>query len=182
MAGRFRCRTPRARRRSRLDRRGGDHHRAHQDGAPGRAALAALEVAVRRRRAELVADELVGVHREAHRAARLAPFEAGVAEDAVEPFRSRGASTICEPGTASAFTPRRDLPALEVFRDLAEVRQAAVGAAADERDVDLRALDRRAGRELHVFERLRDRGSVSAVRSPSTRRDTLCRSRSPGRG
>ena len=36
--------------------RRGDHDRAHQQGAAGRAALAALEVAVRRRRAELVAD------------------------------------------------------------------------------------------------------------------------------
>ena len=30
--------------------------------------------------------ELVGVHGQAHAAARFAPFEAGLAEDAVEPF------------------------------------------------------------------------------------------------
>ena len=49
-------------------------------------ALAAFEVAVRRRRAALARLEPVVVHREAHRAARLAPLEAGVAEDAVEPL------------------------------------------------------------------------------------------------
>src|SRR5687768_9036479 len=43
-----------------------DHGRAHQHGAPGGAALAPLEVPVRRRRAELTADQLVGVHRQAH--------------------------------------------------------------------------------------------------------------------
>src|SRR5690606_41794384 len=60
---------------------GGDHERAHQDGAARRAALAALEVAVGGRGAELVADELGGIHRETHGAARAAPLETRVAED-----------------------------------------------------------------------------------------------------
>src|SRR5688500_6352361 len=73
------------------DRSGGDHHRAHQHGAPRGAALSSLEVAVRRRRAQLAADQLVGVHGQAHRAARLSPLEARLSKDGVEPFRLGGA-------------------------------------------------------------------------------------------
>ena len=53
---------------------------------PAAAALAALEVPVRRRRAALSRRQDVGVHAEAHRAARLAPLEAGREEDLVEPL------------------------------------------------------------------------------------------------
>src|SRR5215471_6560565 len=49
-------------------------------------ALAALEIAVRGRGAALARRELVRVHGEAHRAARLAPLEAGLDEDLVESF------------------------------------------------------------------------------------------------
>src|SRR3954462_1857196 len=68
-----------------LDRRGGGHLRRDEVRAPA-AALAALEVAVRRRRAALAWLENVGVHAQAHRAARAAPVEAGGREDLVEPF------------------------------------------------------------------------------------------------
>ena len=50
------------------------------------AALATLEVPVGRRRAALAGAQLVGVHAQAHRAPRLAPLEAGVEEDPVEPL------------------------------------------------------------------------------------------------
>src|SRR5262245_43452738 len=61
------------------------HGRADQMGPPARA-LAALEVAIRRRRSALAGLELVAVHGEAHRAAGLAPVEAGFLEDLVEAF------------------------------------------------------------------------------------------------
>src|SRR5262245_47539581 len=61
------------------------HLRAHEVGAPA-GTLAALEVAVGGRRAALAGGELVVVHREAHRAAGLAPLEPRVAEDAIEAF------------------------------------------------------------------------------------------------
>src|SRR3954468_6846654 len=48
------------------------------------AALAAFEVAIRRRGTPLAGRELVRVHRQTHAAARLAPFETGILEDAVE--------------------------------------------------------------------------------------------------
>ena len=49
-------------------------------------ALAAFEVAVRGRGAALARLQLVGVHRQAHAAARLAPLEAGGFEDLVQPL------------------------------------------------------------------------------------------------
>src|SRR3569623_3526581 len=52
-------------------------------------ALTALEVTVRGRSATLFRRQLVGIHRKAHRAARLAPLEAGLDEDLVEAFGFR---------------------------------------------------------------------------------------------
>src|SRR5690606_20785203 len=59
------------------------HRRAHQVGA-ATGALAALEIAVGGGRAMLAAAQLVRVHRQAHRAARLAPLEAGFDEHLVQ--------------------------------------------------------------------------------------------------
>src|SRR5262249_9387475 len=59
-----------------LDGGRGGHLRADEVGAPA-APLAALEVAVRGRGAALAGLEDVGVHAQAHRAARTAPVEAG---------------------------------------------------------------------------------------------------------
>src|SRR4030095_9847503 len=59
---------------------GGDRHRgAHEMGSPART-LAALEVAVRRRRATLARLEPVGAHRHTHHAARAARIEHTLAE------------------------------------------------------------------------------------------------------
>ena len=105
--GLLEMRRPRGRRRSRpVMAAAATMTGRHQDGAAGGRALAALEVAVGGRGAELVADELVGVHGEAHRAAGAAPLEAGVAEDLRRGLPARtGLATICEPGTTMAFTP-----------------------------------------------------------------------------
>src|SRR4029079_5567908 len=55
--------------------RRGDHRGAHQQCPSRWASLTALEVPVGRRRADLAAFELVGIHREAHRAACATPIE-----------------------------------------------------------------------------------------------------------
>src|SRR5262245_6379706 len=68
------------------DRRSGGHARRHEMRAPF-VALPPLEIAVRGRGATLLRLQLVGIHREAHGAARLAPVEAGLDEDLVEAFR-----------------------------------------------------------------------------------------------
>src|SRR5690242_11334216 len=65
------------------DGRCGRDQRGDQVGAAA-LALAALEVAVRRRRAALARGQLVRVHPQAHRASRRAPLGPGVEEDLVE--------------------------------------------------------------------------------------------------
>jgi homoaconitase/3-isopropylmalate dehydratase large subunit len=67
---------------------GSRHLRAHEV-RPAAATLAPLEVPVGRRGAALARREDVGVHPEAHRAAREPPLEAGVEEHPVEPFLLR---------------------------------------------------------------------------------------------
>src|SRR6185436_21188564 len=67
------------------DRRRGRHRRADEVRAPARA-LPPLEVAIRGGRAALAGLEAVGVHRQAHRAAGLAPFETRFAEHLVQTF------------------------------------------------------------------------------------------------
>src|SRR3954447_13138862 len=69
-----------------LDGGRGGHLRGDQVRAPA-PALPALEVAVRGRGAALARGEDVGVHAQAHGAARAAPVEAGRAEALVEALR-----------------------------------------------------------------------------------------------
>src|SRR6185369_12157521 len=68
-----------------LDRSRSGHRRAHEMRAAA-SALTAFEVAVAGGRAALAGLQPIGVHRQAHRAARLAPLEAGRLEDHVQPF------------------------------------------------------------------------------------------------
>ena len=82
------------------------------------AALAALEVAVGRGRAPLAGRQLVGVHGQAHRAARLPPLEAGGGEHPVEALglglRLHQAASRARPGPAcpaSHVAARRGRPA-----------------------------------------------------------------------
>src|SRR5262249_4808858 len=69
--------------------RGRSGHRGTHQMRPTARTLATLEIAVRRRSTAFTRLEPVVVHREAHRAARLAPFEARVAKRAVEAFGFR---------------------------------------------------------------------------------------------
>jgi hypothetical protein len=114
--------------------RGGSHHRgAHQQGAPGGAALAAAEVPVRRGRAPSRPWSLSGFmprHIEQPGARHSKPAARNVS---CRPSRSAASRTACEPGTTSPRTTRR----------LAQVAEAAVDARPDERHVDARAGNRR---------------------------------------
>ena len=111
--------------------------RARRD-ACGRRSLAALEVAIRGRGAAFAGLKPVGVHREAHRAAGLAPFEARRLEDASSP--SASACCFDEAGARHdhGVDARRDLPALDHRGGGAQILDAAIGAGADEDAVDLR--------------------------------------------
>src|SRR5947208_11234628 len=108
------------------DRRGRDHRRAHEQRAPGGTALAALEIPVRRRRADLAAFEAVRIHRETHRAARPAPFEAGVKEYAVEPFALRRRADGLRPRHDERLHVRRDMLSAYYACRLPQIRQARV--------------------------------------------------------
>ena len=113
------------------------HCGTHQMRAAARA-LPALEIAVRRRRAALARLELVVVHREAHRASGLAPFEARRrGKSRSRPSASACAFTRPEPGTTIAsFTLFGDVAAARDRRRLPQVLDARVGARADEHLVD----------------------------------------------
>ena len=103
------------------------------------------------------------VGREAHRAAGLAPFEAGLGEELVEPFGHRvaldGLGARHHPGADAG----RDLAAARDFGGGAQIAEAAVGAGADEDPIDRRAGDRRAGLQPHVVERGLQRGTARRI-------------------
>src|SRR5215218_2427486 len=135
-----------------LDRRRRGHLRRDQVGAPA-AALAALEVAVGGRCAALAGREDVGVHAQAHRAARAAPVEAGGAEDLVEPLPLGLDRDLLGARHDHRVDAARDLAALDDLGGRAQVADPRVRAGADEDAVELDLADRRAGLESHVLQR-----------------------------
>ena len=101
----------------------------------------------------LPAFELVGIHPEAHRAAGAAPLEAGLDEHLVQAARFGGAADRARSGHDQRLDVLRDVVPLDDPRRLFEIGEPAVGARADERDVDPRALHARARREPHERQR-----------------------------
>src|SRR4051812_12189861 len=134
------------------DRGRGRGERAGEE-RPAALALAALEVAVARAHGVLAGPELVAVHRDAHRAAGLAPLGARRAEDLVEPFALGLRLHLLRAWDDHHARPVVHAAVLQDARREAEVADPAVGAAADEHDVDRVAGDRDAGLEAHVLER-----------------------------
>ncbi len=130
---------------------GGGDRGGHEMGA-STAALAALEVAVARARRPLAGSELVGVHRQAHRAPRLAPVGAGGGEDPVEPL-GLGLRLDGVAARDDHHPLRRDVAAVEHRRGGAQVLDAAVRARPDEHGVDVDVADRLPGADAHVVER-----------------------------
>ena len=141
-----------------IGRRGG-HLRADQVGAPT-LALAALEVAVRGRGAALALGERVGVHPQAHRAARLAPFEAGAAEDIVQALGFGRGFDLLGAGDDHRADAVGDLAAVDDRGGLAQVLDPRVGAGADEDPFGRDLGHRRAGLQAHVGERALGRFAV----------------------
>src|SRR5258707_735365 len=94
--------------------------------------LPADEIAVGGGDAALARSDRVAVHRQAHRAAGLAPFEAGIEEDAVEPFGLGLALDVLRARHHPGPHMARYLPALGHHSRSTQVRQPAVGAGADE--------------------------------------------------
>src|SRR5262245_10108734 len=123
------------------DRRGHCHGRAHQMGAPS-PSLPPLEIAVRGRGAALAWLESVGVHRKAHGAAGLAPFEAGLEEDVVQTlglrllFDKAGARYDHRADMGRHLASLRELT-FDDLRRVAQILDPPIGAGADEGAIDL---------------------------------------------
>src|SRR5215217_6555213 len=111
------------------------HLGRHEVRAPA-AALAALEVAVRRRRAALAGREDVRVHPEAHRAAGGAPVEPGGGEDAVDSLRLGLRAHLLGAGHHHRPHVGAHLAALDHARGGAQVADPGVRAGADEHAVE----------------------------------------------
>src|SRR3954447_9356598 len=117
------------------------------------APLTALEVAVRRRGAALARLEDVGVHSQAHRAARGAPVEARGAEHLVEALALGLGADLFGAWDDHRVDGLGDAPAADHLGGGAQVADARVGARADEDAVEPDLLYRRAGPQVHVGER-----------------------------
>src|SRR3954468_3092662 len=102
----------------------------------GAAALAALEVAVRGRRHALARRRDVGVHAQAHRAARAAPVEAGRAEDLVEDLCLSLRLHLGAAVDDARVPVAADAAPVDAFRGAPQVADARVRARADEHAVE----------------------------------------------
>src|SRR6185503_15186 len=103
-------------------------------------ALPADKVAVRGRDRALPRRDDVAIDAGAHRTAGFAPFETGAEEHFVEPFPLSRALRGLRSGHDPGADIRRDLAPGDDTRGLADVREPAIGAGADEHPVDRRPL------------------------------------------
>src|SRR2546421_303626 len=110
--------------------------------------LAANEVPIGGGRAALAGGDEIAVHADAHRAARLAPLETGITEDAVEAFGFGRELHL----RRARYDERRHhrLAALCDLGGGAQVLDSGVGAGADEHLVDLDVGERHPWGEAHV--------------------------------
>ena len=132
-------------------------------------ALAPFKVAVAGRCTALAGLKPVGVHRQAHRAAWLAPFKTSSHKDLVQPFAF--GLFLDQPGT------RHDQRQPDVFSHLladllddggsfAHIFNAAVGARTNKHLVDKNIVQRLAGLQAHVFKSALDRIALAGIFFP----------------
>ena len=123
---------------------GGGHGRADEVGASA-GTLAALEVTITGAGGSLAGRELVGIHGQAHAASRLPPFGAGLEENAVEALGFGLVAHLLAAGDDQGTDAGGRLPTAEDPGRGAEIFDPAIGAGADENDVDRDLADRRTG-------------------------------------
>src|SRR5437763_15874895 len=119
---------------------------------PAALALPALEVAVARGRAAVARAQDAGVHPEAHRAARAAPFEARRFEDVVQTFSLGLQLDGDAPGNDQRAEPVLHLPASDDLGGRPEVLDPRVRARTDEDRGGPDGTDRRTGLHRHLAE------------------------------
>ena len=83
--------------------------------------MTALEVPVTGTGAKLIADKLIWIHGETHRATRLAPFKTSFDEDPINPQFPACGSDNLRARNCNGLNAPRDMPAFDVFGDLLEV-------------------------------------------------------------
>src|SRR5207244_1294835 len=115
--------------------------------------LTTLEVPVRRRRAALAGPEHIGIHAEAHRAARVAPLEARFAEDAIESFPLRVRLDAHRTGHDEGAQPGPNLAAANDLARETEVLEPGVRTRPDEHGIDGDVAHRRPWYQLLVTQR-----------------------------
>ena len=163
---------------------GGGHGRADKV-SPSAGSLAALEVAVARAGRPLTGLEPVGIHRQAHAAAGLAPLGARLGEDPVEPLGLGLMPDLLAAGHDQRPDSLGHLSPLEDLGRRPQVLDPSVGAGADEDDIHGDLADRRARSQAHVFQGppgvVADRrGNVRQVRNAAGDVDGHARVRAPG--
>src|SRR5580700_3271986 len=97
------------------------HDRTHQHGPAGGTPLAALEVPVAGTGAKLIADKLIWIHGETHRATCLAPFKTSFGEDPIDPQFLAGGPHILRARNGNGLNAPCDMSAFDVFGDFLEV-------------------------------------------------------------
>src|SRR5581483_11549523 len=127
------------------------HRGTDEMGAPA-ASLATLEVAVTGGGATLALGKLVAVHGDTHAASRLAPLEAGFAEDVSQPFLLGHAAHMGRAGYHQRAHGWRNALAFDVTRGQPQVFQARIGAGADEDGIYGDVGDLLLWRETHVLQ------------------------------
>ena len=95
---------------------------------------------------------LVIVHRQAHAATGAAPLETGLAEDAVQPLCLGLGLDGLRPRHDQRLNVIGDAPSFGDRRGRAQIFDTAVGAGADEDDVDVLSFDRLTLAQPHVVE------------------------------
>src|SRR5882757_6730946 len=97
--------------------------------------LTSLEIPVGRAGATLPWLQLVRVHAQTHRAARLAPLEPGLTQDAIQPLRLGLLLHRAGPGHHHGAHARRYLSPARNLSGGADVLDAAIRATTDEHHI-----------------------------------------------
>ena len=144
------------------DRGGRGGQRAREEGSPP-LPLAPFEVPIAGADRILSGGQPIVVHRDTHRAARLAPFRARGPEDGVESLGFRLALDLLRARDDEHAHALGDRASAHERRRLPEIRDAGVRAAAEKDDIHPFPEERLAGAEIHIMERLVERLTPSGI-------------------
>src|SRR5690554_601675 len=141
----------------------GGHGRAHQMGTSTKA-LTAFEVPVGGRRTMLALPQLIGVHRQTHRATRITPFKTGFDKDLVQAFLLR--LGFHQTGTRHyhrLLQARRHLAAFHHRCGFTQVFNTAIGAGTDKHPVQLDVGNLLVRLQTHVFQRTHNAFTLDGI-------------------